>query len=139
MSNKLTYKEIIEMWVRDFKDTMDYDNLQAGNRSGDEPAGIKIIFDGYGYNEDTGLEDDDKNIMAFAIFVHKDSPSGEFPEHDESGWSLIHRPKEEAWIRVIYEVDRDFFEIMSLEDYDSTELDHALVYELVEKVYKNQS
>ena len=47
MSNQLTYEEIVEIWLRDFIDSMDQDGLRPGNRSGDAPPGVKIIFDGF--------------------------------------------------------------------------------------------
>ena len=70
MSNQLTYEEIVEIWLRDFIDSMDQDGLRPGNRSGDAPPGVKIIFDGFGYNEETNTEDDE-NTLTFAVFVHR--------------------------------------------------------------------
>jgi hypothetical protein len=86
------YGPTIKNWVRDFINTMDSDP-EVGDRSGDEPLGVKIIFDGYGYNEETN-EEGDKNVMTFAVFVHKDSLNGEeFPEHEFTPWALGHFTK----------------------------------------------
>jgi hypothetical protein len=123
------YGPTIENWVRDFINTMDSDP-EVGDRSGDEPLGVKIIFDGYGYNEETN-EEDDKNVMTFAVFVHKDSLNGEeFPEHEFTPWALVHRPKEEVCIHVAYFVDQDSLDFNGFEDGD-TELDHEVVYQLI--------
>jgi hypothetical protein len=130
------YEDIVEGWVRDFVFSMDEGTLQPGNRSGDEPPGVKIIFDGYGYNEDTDEQDDD-NMLSFAVFVHKDSLRGEFPEHDETIWALIHRPKEEVCIWVWYDLDQDSVEVIPFEDGD-TQLDHDYVKELINKIYNGE-
>jgi hypothetical protein len=135
MSNQLTYEEIVDIWLRDFIDSMDQDGLRPGNRSGDEPPGVKIIFDGYGYNEETN-EDDDLNLMKFAIFVHKDSLSGVFPDHEETPWALVHRPKEEVCISAIYDVPEDQITVLPFEEEDSTELDPEFVYKLISDIYE---
>ena len=93
------YSIVIEGWVRDFMATMDDDvdfgEGRPGDDSGVAPAGVKIIFDGYGYNEETDIEDD-TNQLSFAVFVHKTSLTEDFPEHEQTPWALIHRPKEEV-------------------------------------------
>lgn len=114
---------------------MDSDGLRPGNRSGDEPPGVKIIFDGFGYNEETD-EEDDQNILTFAVFVHKDSLSGEFPEHDETSLALIHRPKEEVCIYATYDVQEDYISILPFEESESSELDPEFVYKLISDIYK---
>jgi hypothetical protein len=122
------YGPTIASWVKDFYRTMD-SYPRIGDRSGDEPLGVKIIFDGY-HNEKTD-EQDNKNVMTFGVFVHKDSLSGaEFPEHEFTPWALIHRPKEEVWIPVVYYVDTDEIDFNGFEEGD-TELDHSFVYQLI--------
>ena len=75
------YSEIIEGWVREFISTMDDDeDLYPGNESGEAPAGVKIIFDGFG---DLETEDENgeyvyeeagnKTMKSFAVFIHKNS------------------------------------------------------------------
>lgn len=126
------YGSTIESWVRNFINTMDSDP-EVGDRSGNEPLGVKIIFDGYGYNEETD-EEDDKNVMRFAIFIHKNSLSGEeFPEHEFTPWALINRPKEEGCIFAIYVVDENSFDFDPFED-GNTELDHEFVYQLIRDI-----
>ena len=128
-----SYEEIVEYWVRDFYDTMDGGVLRPGNRSGDEPPGVKIIFDGYGYNEETDTEDD-PNVLSFAVFVHKDSLEKPFPEHDEYWFALIHRPKEEVCIWVWYDVNKDEVEVIPFEEGD-TELDYDFLYKLINDIW----
>jgi hypothetical protein len=131
------YEEVVEGWVRDFISTMDDGWLRPGDQSGDEPLGVKIIFDGYGYNEETN-EDNDENIMSFAVFVHKDSLNGEeFPEHEQTPWALIHRPKEEVCIWVWYTVDTDEIEVVPFED-GSTEMDHEEIYRIIDMLDKEE-
>ena len=132
-----SYEEVVEDWVREYICTMDEGILRPGDQSGVEPLGVKIIFDGYGYNEETN-EEDNENIMSFAVFVHKDSLNGEeFPEHEQTPWALIHRPKDEVCIWVWYTVDTDEIEVVPFED-GSTELDHELIYELIDKLDRSE-
>ena len=130
------YEVVVERWVRDFIFSMDDGVLRPGNQSGDEPPGVKIIFDGYGYNEETD-EEDSLDVMSFAVFVHKDSLKGEFPEHDQTPWALIHRPKDEVCIWVWYDANEDSVEIIPFEDGD-TELDHDLIYSIIDKIDKGE-
>lgn len=123
------YYPTIEKWVREFIDTMD-SAPEVGDRSGNEPLGVKIIFDGYGYNEETD-EQDDLNILSFAVFVHKDSLNGkEFPDHELTPWALIHRPKEEVCFYTVYDVKLDQFDMNPFEEGD-TKLAHDYVYQLI--------
>jgi hypothetical protein len=131
------YEEVVEGWVREFICTMDEGILRPGDQSGVEPLGVKIIFDGYGYNEETN-EQDDTNVISLAVFVHKDSLNGEeFPEHEQTPWALIHRPKEEVCIWVWYTVDEDMVEVIPFEEGD-TELDHELIYQIIDKLDKGE-
>jgi hypothetical protein len=123
------YETTIAALLREFINTMDSEP-STGDRSGDEPLGVKIIFDGYGYNEETN-EDDDTNKMCFAVFVHKDSLNGrEFPEHELTPWALIHRPKEEVCIYAVYDLAADSIEVLPFEE-GGTELDYEFVCRLI--------
>lgn len=131
------YEKVVEDWVREYISTMDDGILRPGDQSGAEPLGVKIIFDGYGYNEETN-EEDNENLMSFAVFVHKDSLNGEeFPEHEQTPWALIHRPKEEVCIWVWYTVDTDEIEVVPFED-GSTEMDHEEIYRIIDKLDKGE-
>jgi len=94
----------------------DADSLEIGENISDIPE-VKIIFDGYGYNEETD-DEDDLNMESYAIFIHKDSltKNFEFPEHEFTPWALIHRPKEEVCIYAWYDVAKDEWDIIPLED-----------------------
>ena len=112
----------------------DPENLEIGyDISG--VSEVKIIFDGYGYNEDTD-EQDDKNMESYAIFIHRDSIlNGEvFPEHETSPWCLIHRPSEEACLYAWYDVSADEWTISSLEE-STNEMSNGEIMELLEVVY----
>jgi len=137
------YSEVIEEWVRNFVYTIDEDDydqgtLRPGDDSGDAPFGVKIIFDGYGYNEETN-EEDDTNQMSFAVFVHKTSLNEEFPEHDITPWALIHRPKEEVCIYAWYDCENDEVSVVPFEDNNSTELDHEFVTNLIFEIKKRDN
>ena len=133
------YSEIIEHWVREFISTMDEGRLEPGDDSGDAPFGVKIIFDGYGYDEETNEENANENMMSFAVFVHKDSLLEEFPPHEQTPWALIHRPKEEVCIWVWYDAENDEIDVIPFEDNNSTELDHDFVTNLIFEIEKRDS
>ena len=84
---KQDYLPIIEKWVRAFINTMNSDVkdgfAKPGEDFGDVPKGIKIIFDGYGYNHQTDNEDD-INLISFAVFIHKTSLTDYFPPHESN-------------------------------------------------------
>lgn len=90
------------------------ENLEIGEDISDLPQ-VKIIFDGYGYNEDTD-EQDDRNLESYAIFIHKDAlmEGFKFPEHELTPWALIHRPKEEVCIYGWYDVSNAMWEFSDL-------------------------
>ena len=135
-----SYSPIVEGWVREFICTMDEgDDLEAGNASGDSPFGVKIIFDGYGYDEETDTENGNKDLMSFAVFVHKNSLTEEFPPHELTPWALIHRPKEEVCMWVWYYADTDEVEVIPFEDNNSTELDHEFATKLIFDIYKRDN
>jgi hypothetical protein len=136
------YSEVVEEWVREFICTMDEDeDLYPGNDSGNTPAGIKIIFDGFGDLEtgDEYIEGGDKNVKSFAVFIHKNSLTEEFPPHELTPWALIHRPKEECCIYVWYDENVDDVEVIPFEDNNSTELDPQLVADLIFAVHKRDT
>jgi hypothetical protein len=133
------YTEIVEGWIREFISTMDDGWLEPGDESGDTPFGVKIIFDGYGYDEETNEENADENTMSFAVFVHKDSLTEEFKPHDLTPWALIHRPKEEVCIHAWYDVNEDSLEVIPFEDSDSTELDHDFIIDTIFKIEERDS
>lgn len=129
------YEEIVESWVREFYATMDEDP-EVGDNSGDTPNGVKIIYDGCAEDDD-GYPD--RNSLSFAVFVHKDSLTKEFPEHNLTPWCLIHRPKEEVCIYVWYDCFEDKIEVIPFEESygsDSTELDYDFVYKLINDIWE---
>ena len=140
------YSEIIEGWVREFICTMDEGFLRPGDDSGDAPFGVKIIFDGYAdletYDEDNEYvykEGGDTTQLSFAVFIHKTSLTHPFPEHEQTPWALIHRPREEVCIYVWYNENDDTVEVIPFEDNNSTELDHDFVTKLIFDIEKRDS
>jgi hypothetical protein len=136
------YSEIIENWVRNFIDTMDEDNyLSPGNDSGYAPFGVKIIFDGFGdlETDDEYVEAGDKTIKSFAVFVHKNSLTEEFPPHQLTPWALIHRPAEEVCIWVWYDENTDDVDVIPFEDNNSTDLDKNFITELIFNIHKRDT
>ena len=133
----LNYLPIIEKWVRTFINTMNTDvkdgYAKPGEDFGEIPKGIKIIFDGYGYNEQTD-QDDDLNMLSFAVFVHKNSLTEYFPPHESNFNMIIHRPNEECYINVWYTVKDDYVNVLPFEDMNNTELDHNFLINLIFKI-----
>lgn len=126
------YSRIVEGWVRDFIETMDEDEICPGNDSGQAPAGVKIIFDGYGLDEE---DNEDQDHMSFAVFVHKSSLTDDFPPHEQTPWALIHRPKEEVCIYCWYTVSKNDVDIIPFEENHATDLDHKFVQDLIFQIF----
>lgn len=57
------------------------------------PDGISIVPDGFATDDD---DNEDPQKPCYAIFVHRDSLSGQFPEHDTYGGLVVQRPNEEV-------------------------------------------
>jgi hypothetical protein len=133
------YSFIIDLWVRTFISTMDDGRLEPGDDSGESPDGVKIIFDGYGYDEETDEENADENSLSFAVFVHKDSLTEDFPPHVITPWALIHRPKEEVCIYCWYDADTDVLNVIPFEENHSTELDPEFVTDLIFKIHERDN
>ena len=116
----MNYEEIIRGWVEHFKNTMNEGILSPGDESGESPSGVKIIFDGYGdlETDDEYVEGGNHSMMSFAVFVHKTSLTEEFPEHEQTPWALIHRPKEEICVWVWYDEEEDLYDVIPYEDRD---------------------
>ena len=131
------YLPIIEKWTRSFINTMNSDvkdgYAKSGEDFGETPKGIKIIFDGYGYNEETD-QDDDVNMLSFAVFIHKNSLTEYFPPHESNFNMIIHRPSEECYINVWYTVKDDYVNVLPFEDMNNTELDHKFLIDLIFKI-----
>ena len=136
------YLPIIEKWIRQFINTMNNDVIDGyarpGEDFGDVPKGIKIIFDGYGYNENTD-QDDDNNMISFAVFIHKNSLTENFPEHESNFNMILHRPLEECHISVWYNVKDNYIEVLPFEDMERTELDNNFVIDTVFKIDKRDT
>lgn len=81
---------------------------------------LKIIFDGYGYDEETDTDGGNLNIEIYALFVYKDALTDgfKFPEHEQTPWLLVQRPNEEILITIFYDVSEDEWEVNFPEDVD---------------------
>jgi hypothetical protein len=140
------YCEILEAFMD--VSWRDPDDLVIGEDISDLPE-VKIIFDGYG-----DLEWEDENgewqyeergnitMESYAIFIHKDALTEgfEFPEHQQTPWALVHRPKEEVCIYAWYDVENDSWEFLPLEDRIDTDctMTEETVMEILEGLYNKR-
>jgi hypothetical protein len=132
--------ERYEVLIKEHLENMwrDVDALDVGDNISDVPE-VKIIFDGYGYDEETNEDNGDKNMESYAIFIHKDAltPDFEFPEHEMTPWALIHRPKDEVCIYAWYDVEKNYWEILPLEDrLDGCDMTEEQVMEILEGLHE---
>ena len=92
---------------------------------------MKIIFDGYAEN-DNG--EPIKERLNFAIFIHKDSLTKEFKEHEFTPWALKHRREEECCVSYWFDKsDNSFHPVNYIEEEndDCTKLDRNFVIDLI--------
>ena len=134
----MTFEELLQHHLDDM-----YHDSDEGSEIGENVSSVeemKIIFDGYGYNEETN-DEDNKNMESFAIFIHKGAAEEGFvfPEHDMTPWALIHRPNEEVCIWAWHDVTNDSWDILPLEDrledVDMTEEEVMNILEVLHKRY----
>ena len=118
----------------------DVDNLEIGENISD-CSEVKIIFDGYGdLEEDENgeyVEGGNKSMESYAIFIHRDSLQDdfEFPEHEQTVWALIHRPREEICIYAWHNVEEESWDFTMIDD-TSTELDSEVITKLFDRFYE---
>jgi len=132
------YDEIVKLLLRDMWRYPD--ELTIGENISDLPE-VKIIFDGYGdlETDDSYIEGGNKNIESYAIFIHKDAINEEFefPEHEQTPWALIHRPREEVCIYAWYDVENEEWDISLLEDrVDDCSMNESDVMLVLESLYQ---
>jgi hypothetical protein len=128
------YEGTIAKWIADFIETMEYTNPDIGDISGDKPFGIKIMFDGYGFNEKTN-DNDDLDVLTFAVFIHRNCLDGNgFPDHETTPWGIVHRPDQEICIFAYYEKNTKSIDVVPFEDGNNTKLSNALIYQLINNV-----
>lgn len=127
------YERVLGCIVQDI--WRDSENLEIGVDISDLRE-VKIIFDGYGYNEETG-EEDDTNMESYAIFIHKDTLQEHFvfPEHETTPWGLIHRPDEEVCIHAWYDVESDEWSFNSLEETSDHKMTNEEVMNILTELY----
>ena len=113
--------EVIEEWVRNFIATSEPepDEYYVGFDEAEKPDGIKIIFDGYAEDDDG---DPDTNSLSFAVFIHRDSVTGQFPDHDTAWNLIIHRPSEEMHFYVWYDLDVDYITVLPEDRFAETNM-----------------
>ena len=128
------YISVVEALLR--SSWRDQSNLEIGEDISDIPS-VKIIFDGYGYNEETD-EQDNKDLECYAVFIHNDSdkPNFVFPPHDLTPWALIHRPNEEVCIYAWYDVKNDEFSINGLDETNEHSMSDERVMEILNVLYE---
>lgn len=127
------YERVLGCLVQDI--WRDPENLEIGVNISDLPQ-VKIIFDGYGYNDETG-ENDDTNTESYAIFIHKDTLQEDFvfPEHETTPWGLIHRPDEEICIFAWYDVEDDEWNFNGLDETSDHKMTNEEVMHILNELY----
>lgn len=97
-----TTDEMLEFFLEEAR--ANTDDLVVGEDISPIPE-LKIIFDGYQEDEDTG--EDIYSSESYAFFIHKDALKKGFifPKHDDGGWTLVHRPDEEICLHSWFDAD----------------------------------
>ena len=113
---------------------------------------VKVMFNKYGFNDETG-EEDNKTVEEYCVFIHlKSGVKGfKFPEHDITPFGLIHRPKEEicvhAWfIKNLTQSEQEIeenenegsWEVEDLENTDQ-EIDLDMIMDVLTNFEQNYS
>ena len=101
-----TTDEMLEFFLEEAR--ANTDELVVGEDISPIPE-LKIIFDGYQEDEETG--EDVYSIESYAFFIHKDAlkKGFVFPKHESGGWALIHRPNEEICLYSWFDADENIW------------------------------
>jgi hypothetical protein len=95
------------------------------------PDGISIVPDGFAMDDD---DNEDPQQPCYAIFVHRDSLSGQFPEHDTYGGIVVHRPIEEVCFYVWLDLATNQEQEINTPD---TELDLDEFYRMIIEIQRS--
>lgn len=138
MKNNLEdYTTIIEKWVRlsreEAKVTYEMAEMEINTQISVVP-GVSIIFDGHGPDEVTSTRHGNKNIENYAIFIHRDSLTGKFPEHEISDFGLVHRISEEVSIWAWYNVLDDSWNVIPRKNFESIALNEEWLISTVNSI-----
>jgi hypothetical protein len=142
LNDERDYTPVVEAWVREFFCTMDEDDdLQPGNDSGYAPEGVKIIFDGYQEDEDSG--EDIYSSESYALFIHKDALAKDFifPKHESGGWTVIHRPDQEICLSAWYDANENYWTLPDdwSDSIDDPKLTVKQFEDILSKLYERYS
>jgi hypothetical protein len=124
-----TSDEMLEYFLEDARTGAD--DFTVGEDISPIPE-LKIIFDGFGEDEDTGEEDRHKE--SYALFIHKDALEKEFvfPQHDNAPWALIHRPDQEICLSAWYDASENYWTLP--DDWNDSINSDGLTVELFEDI-----
>ena len=116
------------------------DDLTIGEDISPIPE-LKIIFDGYGEDEDTG--DEDCNSESYALFIHKDALNKNFvfPKHEVARWSVVHRPDQEIWLHAWYDAIDNYWTLPDdwNESIDDKKFTVKQFEDILSKLYKKHT
>ena len=133
-----TTDEMLEFFLEEAR--ANTDDLVVGEDISPIPE-LKIIFDGYQEDEDTG--EDIYSSESYAFFIHKDALKKDFvfPKHDNSPWALVHRPDEEICLYAWYAVDDDIWTLPDdwNDSIDGKKLTVKQFEDILSKLYKKYS
>ena len=121
--------EILEYFLEQAR--VEADDFTVGEDISPIPE-LKIIFDGFGEDDDTGEED--RHNESYALFIHKDAlkKGFVFPHHDNAPWALIHRPDQEICLSAWYNANENYWTLPD-DWHDSINAD-GLTVELFEDI-----
>lgn len=128
----------LERWVRHFFETSNTEPelFRPGDMNGEWPQGVKILFESYSEGNDG--HSDPYGELCFAVFIHKESPNGVFPEHEFAHGMILRRLDEELCFYVWYDLDEDEISVSPDCDFADTSMDQeeaqALFLALIRKL-----
>jgi len=102
---------------------------------------LKIIFDGYQEDEDTG--EDIYSSESYALFIHKDALAKDFifPKHESGGWTVIHRPDQEICLSAWYDANENYWALPDdwSDSIDDPKLTVKQFEDILSKLYERYS
>ncbi len=96
---------------------------------------FRVMFDSY-QEDDTLEEGEDKNLLCYVVFIHKDCLEEDFvfPEHETAFGVIKHRPEEEAALIGWYNKSEESWDWLPIQ-HSSTKLSTEQIMDLLEGIW----
>lgn len=139
MNEELDLEKIISLWVEEARVNMTEDEDPRVGQNVSTLPELKITFEGFGETEHHG-EDRDKE--SYAVYIHKRAlePNFVFPDHQENGLTVTHRPDDEICHFLWYDrASSEFYGSSLIESIQTSNLSYDEIKVVIEGLHASRT